>query len=123
MYYSLSISLHSCRVIQKLISNVKVEQRIEIYNELEPYLLNCIENANGNHVVQLCLQTVPNEYFDSILALFIKDTVHLANHCYGCRVFQLLLINCKNRIQTDEIIHTLYERITEVSMNQVYLYL
>ena len=66
--------MYACRVVQKVISLASVsyrvlialqaieyilpEQQIAIVKELEPHVLKCVKDANGNHV-SLALYTMP----------------------------------------------------------------
>jgi pumilio RNA-binding family len=75
----LSVQMYACRVVQKVISLVTVsyrllialqaieyilpEQQIAIVKELEPHLLKCVKDANGNHV-GLALYTMSSALSD-----------------------------------------------------------
>ena len=70
----LSVQMYACRVVQKVILLASVscqvlialqaieyilpEQQIAIVKELEPHVLKCVKDANGNHV-SLALYTMP----------------------------------------------------------------
>lgn len=71
--------MYACRVVQKVIllllasvsSRILIalqaieyilpEQQVAIVKELEPHVLKCVKDANGNHV-GLALFTVPSVY-------------------------------------------------------------
>jgi hypothetical protein len=66
--------MYACRVVQKVILLVSLslrllsmqqaieyilpEQQLAIVRELEPHVLKCVKDANGNHVC-LALYTIP----------------------------------------------------------------
>lgn len=52
----------STRVVQKLIETLKKREEISLVIEaLEPGFISLIEDLNGNHVVQRCLQCFTTE--------------------------------------------------------------
>jgi pumilio RNA-binding family len=70
----LSVQMYACRVVQKVIvllvkisprllttsqaiEYILPEQQIAIVKELEPHVLKCVKDANGNHV-SLALSTM-----------------------------------------------------------------
>lgn len=54
--------LFSTRVVQKLIQIMKNTQQISLLMiALKPGMVELIKDANGNHVVQRCLQCLNNE--------------------------------------------------------------
>jgi pumilio RNA-binding family len=72
----LSVQMYACRVVQKVMfSSIRVsigflivlqaieyilpEQQIAIVKELEPHVLKCVKDANGNHVGLALLYDVP----------------------------------------------------------------
>ncbi|KAK6143703.1 hypothetical protein DH2020_024051 [Rehmannia glutinosa] len=58
----ISLSTHGTRVVQKLIETLKTKQQISrVISALEPGFLALINDLNGNHVIQRCLQCFPGE--------------------------------------------------------------
>jgi hypothetical protein len=49
---SLSLQLYSCRVIQKALEVLPLEQKISMVAELDGALMRCVRDQNGNHVIQ-----------------------------------------------------------------------
>jgi pumilio RNA-binding family len=49
---SLSLQLYSCRVIQKALEVLPLEQKIGMVAELDGALMRCVRDQNGNHVIQ-----------------------------------------------------------------------
>lgn len=108
---NLSMQMYGCRVVQKALEYVSTHRLVELVQEFEvpATLLNCVHDANGNHVIQKCIEIVskaareaPNQesanYLNSRIQ-FILDAFHgkvkeLSSHPYGCRVVQRILEHC-----------------------------
>jgi pumilio RNA-binding family len=109
----LSMQMYGCRVVQKALEYVSTSRLITLVQEFEspPVLLRCVHDANGNHVIQKCIEIVSRvakeaptpemtEYLSSRIQ-FIIDTFkgrvkELSSHPYGCRVVQRILEHCSN---------------------------
>jgi hypothetical protein len=54
--------MYGCRVIQKALESISNENQvsflIEMARELEGNIVKCIEDQNGNHVIQKCIEIV-----------------------------------------------------------------
>ena len=50
--------MYGCRVIQKALESIPLEQQKIIISELEGNVLKCVKDQNGNHVVQKCIECV-----------------------------------------------------------------
>jgi len=69
--------------------------------ELDGNIMRCVRDQNGNHVIQKCIECVPEDAIDFIVSTFFDQVVTLSTHPYGCRVIQvkiysvlLLLLLC-----------------------------
>ena len=58
---SLSLQMHGCRVIQKALESLPFDMQKEMIVELRESLMKCVEDQNGNHVVQKCIEQLPPE--------------------------------------------------------------
>jgi hypothetical protein len=105
--------LSRCRVIQKALESLDYDDLCELLEEFKQNVLVCIQDQNGNHVMQKCIEVISikakEAEFQSGQAgvavtmakniQFIVDDV-LANveslccHPYGCRVLQRMLEHC-----------------------------
>ena len=47
--------MYGCRVIQKAVETLSVEYQMAIARELDGNVIKCIEDQNGNHVIQKCI--------------------------------------------------------------------
>lgn len=84
----LSTQMYACRVVQKALEHVLVEQQAELAKELEPDVLNVVRNQNGNHVIQKIIELVPRQHIDFIMNCLKGRVSDLSSHPYGCRVIQ-----------------------------------
>jgi len=109
----LSLQMYGCRVVQKALESLDYNDLCELLQEFDSYVLTCIQDQNGNHVMQKCIEVMSvkakeAEARTSEVGLsvtmarriqFVVDDV-LANvrtlccHPYGCRVLQRMLEHC-----------------------------
>lgn len=57
--------------------------------ELDGHVMRCVRDQNGNHVIQKCIECVPEENIQFIVTTFFDQVVNLSTHPYGCRVIQV----------------------------------
>jgi len=57
--------------------------------ELDGHIMRCVRDQNGNHVVQKCIECIPQEAIQFIISVFYDQVVALSTHPYGCRVIQV----------------------------------
>ncbi|VDP83363.1 unnamed protein product [Echinostoma caproni] len=101
--------MYGCRVIQKV--------KIRIVSELRPCVTRCVKDQNGNHVIQKCIECVPPEELDFIIAAFRGQVFHLSSHPYGCRVIQRILEYCLSE-QTRPILEELHKGVDHLVKDQ-----
>jgi len=107
----LSLNTYGCRVVQKILE--AKQKQDEILNDLKPYVLKCIEDQNGNHVIQKCFETIPPQKLQFIVSEVIKNINELAFHPYGCRVIQRILEYSKPE-ETSPILKSLMGSIIQL---------
>jgi len=56
--------------------------------ELDGNVMRCVRDQNGNHVIQKCIECVPEDAIHFIVSTFFDQVVTLSTHPYGCRVIQ-----------------------------------
>ncbi len=66
----LALQMYGCRVIQKALESVGLEQQQIIISELEGNVLKCVKDQNGNHVVQKCIECVEPSHLQFIVNAF-----------------------------------------------------
>merc|ERR1711971_463233 len=73
------------------------EGQLVLANALKDHVQECIESENGNHVIQKCIEQMPPDTVNFIIAVVEAQTEKTAVHKYGCRVVQRLLEHCPAR--------------------------
>lgn len=91
-------------VLHKAVDDITPEEQSVLVRELEPHVLRCVKDANGNHVsllsldrasiftpvrqvIQKLIECVSGERLTFVSA-FQGHVDELAMHPYGCRVLQ-----------------------------------
>ncbi|KAI8539989.1 hypothetical protein RHMOL_Rhmol09G0225700 [Rhododendron molle] len=107
---TLSLQMYGCRVIQKAIEVVDLDQKTAMVAELDGNVLRCVRDQNGNHVIQKCIECIPEEAIQFIISVFYDQVVTLSTHPYGCRVIQRVLEHCSDpktqQIVMDEVLQS-----------------
>lgn len=132
----LSMHMYGCRVIQKALEYVNPSRLQALVSEFETpsTLINCVYDANGNHVIQKTIEVVSKvardtsadrEIQESLIRhlQFVVDSFRhkvkeLSTHPYGCRVIQRVLehglgpmkasIMGELKLSSDELIQDCY---------------
>ena len=116
--YELSLHMYGCRVMQQLISVIDENYLTDITKELEGHYPKCIEDQNGNHVIQKLIERLkPGKENNGIYEVVYKNIVELSKHQYGCRVIQTLLKKC-NEKQVEKMLEKIYKDVKELSEDQ-----
>jgi pumilio RNA-binding family len=68
---------------------VEVDQQTQMVAELDCSVMKCVRDQNGNHVIQKCIECVPQDRIQFIISAFYGQVVALSTHPYGCRVIQV----------------------------------
>lgn len=103
--------------IQALEHNILLEQQISIVHELNGSVQACLEDGNGNHVIQQIIKCVPMEHLGRMMDFFIGQVEYLSSHKFGCRIVQRLLDHC---LPQDKalILERLHRRAPTLIMDQ-----
>ena len=109
--------MYGCRVIQKALESISKENQIEMAKELEGNIVKCIEDQNGNHVIQKCIECCDPKAIDFIVNDVLKQVYHLSTHPYGCRVIQRILEHCIQE-QTQPILNELHSNTEKLVQDQ-----
>ena len=70
----------------------------QITLELKDKIDQCIENQNGNHVIQKLIDRIDIKENDEIYEVVYNNLISLSKHTYGCRVIQTLLKKCNEQM-------------------------
>lgn len=54
--------------------------------------MKCVQDQNANHVIQKCIECIPVEKIQFIIAAFKGQVAKLSTHPYGCRVIQVIFV-------------------------------
>lgn len=92
--YELSLHMYGCRVIQKALEVIDLDDAKLIFNEVKHAIPKFIEDQNGNHVIQKLIERLPREENNEILKVFPTRVFQFAVHQYGCRVLQKIFDYC-----------------------------
>lgn len=68
---------------------VDLDQQTKMVTELDGHIMRCVRDQNGNHVIQKCIECVPEDAIQFIVSTFYDQVVTLSTHPYGCRVIQV----------------------------------
>ena len=97
---------HRCRVIQKAIRCLPQEDVCQLVKEFHDQVLTFIDDPNGNHVIQRCIQVMSSlaktaansgnpdlaaslsDQMNFIIDDIVANFESLSTHRYGCRVVQ-----------------------------------
>lgn len=66
-----------------------MDQQTQMVTELDCSVIKCIRDQNGNHVIQKCIECIPQDQIQFIISAFYGQVVALSTHPYGCRVIQV----------------------------------
>ena len=109
----LSLQMYGCRVVQKALESLPYDDLCELLEEFRGNTLTCIQDQNGNHVIQKLVEVMSIHAKNAELhsgeaglavrmadrIQFVVDDVlvnvrTLCCHPYGCRVLQRMLEHC-----------------------------
>lgn len=68
---------------------VDTDMRAKMAAELDGSVMKCVHDQNGNHVIQKCIECIPQDGIQFIISSFLGQVVTLSTHPYGCRVIQV----------------------------------
>ena len=115
--YELTLNLYGCRVVQELIAILDNQNISIITSELKPFYEKCIEDKNGNHVIQKLIEKLMPNDLNDIYLVSLNNIISLSKHQYGCRVIQRLFKYC-NPEQIHNMLTELFKDINELIKDQ-----
>lgn len=66
-----------------------MDQQRKMVAELDGHVMRCVRDQNGNHVIQKCIECIPEDAIHFIISTFYDQVVTLSTYQYGCRVIQV----------------------------------
>lgn len=83
-FLDIAINQHGTRALQKLVENLRDEINYKkIIILLKENIFELINDANANHVIQKCLQTLSFEQKNFIYDICTSNIVMISNHKHG----------------------------------------
>lgn len=76
-------------LLMQAIEVVDLDQQTRMVQELDGHVMRCVRDQNGNHVIQKCIECIPQDAIQFIVSSFYDQVVMLSTHPYGCRVIQV----------------------------------
>ena len=91
---ALSLQMYGCRVIQKALEVLPLEQQRLVVRELQGQVMRCVRDQNGNHVIQKSIERVkPTTEIQAIIEVrpCSSGSVSCRMSCFGhdCFAFSL----------------------------------
>ncbi|KAL0344930.1 UNVERIFIED_CONTAM: Pumilio6, chloroplastic [Sesamum radiatum] len=114
----LSLQMYGCRVVQKAVEVIDIEQKARLVRELDGHVMRCVRDQNGNHVIQKCIESIPTDNIHFIISSFRGQVATLSTHPYGCRVIQRVLEHCKDKSQTQFIVDEILDSVYSLAQDQ-----
>jgi len=104
---SISKNMHGTRAVQKMIECLSSPEQIELIKKaLSNHVVELIQDLNGNHVIQRCLNRLPPEdnqfIYDAVTSG--NNCVEVATHRHGCCVLQRCIDHASEK-QKIQLIH------------------
>ncbi|CAI6098499.1 unnamed protein product, partial [Clonostachys chloroleuca] len=107
----IALNQHGTRALQKMIEHVNLPQHVQLIIEaLRFRVVELIQDLNGNHVIQKCLNKLSSADAQFIFDAVGNNCVEVGTHRHGCCVLQ----RCIDHASGDQKLW-LIQRITEHS--------
>lgn len=95
--YTVSVNQHGTRACQKLIDSLSTPyQHRMLESYMVPHMIMMIQDLNGNHVVQKCIQKFQSADLQFIVDMLCSNMLAISTHKHGCCVLQKLMNKCSN---------------------------
>ncbi|CAI6333901.1 unnamed protein product [Periconia digitata] len=86
---SIALNQHGTRALQKMIEFISTPEQIQmIMNALRDQVVDLIQDLNGNHVIQKCLNHLKAEDAQFIFDAVGEHCITVGTHRHGCCVLQ-----------------------------------
>lgn len=94
---ALSLQMYGCRVIQKALEVLPLEQQRLVVRELQGQVMRCVRDQNGNHVIQKSIERVkPTTEIQAIIEVrpCSSGSVSCCMNCFGHDCFAPSCASC-----------------------------
>ncbi|KAJ1657213.1 hypothetical protein IWQ61_003348 [Dispira simplex] len=86
---SISLNMHGTRAVQKMIEHLSNSAQVQaVVNAFQANVVALVQDLNGNHVIQKCLNRLTSEENQFIYDAVSARCHDVATHRHGCCVFQ-----------------------------------
>uniref|UniRef100_K4C355 PUM-HD domain-containing protein n=1 Tax=Solanum lycopersicum TaxID=4081 RepID=K4C355_SOLLC len=68
---------------------IDLDQQTKMVVELDGHVMCCVRDQNGYHVIQKCIECIPQDAIQFIVFTCYDQVVTLSTHPYGCRVIHV----------------------------------
>ena len=100
----IALNQHGTRALQKLIEYLSTDEQIKVVRyALKDNVVELIQDLNGNHVVQKCLNRLTSEESQFIFDAVGKSCVAVGTHRHGCCVLQRCVDHASGQQKVDLI--------------------
>jgi uncharacterized membrane-anchored protein YjiN (DUF445 family) len=100
----IALNQHGTRALQKMIEYLSTKEQIQIVKEaLKDKVVELIQDLNGNHVIQKCLNRLTSEDAQFIFDAVGKNCVVVGTHRHGCCVLQRCIDHASGNQKADLI--------------------
>lgn len=86
---TISKNMHGTRAVQKMIECLSTPAQVQlVVNALKAHVVELIQDLNGNHVIQRCLNRLSTQDKQFVYDAVAEHCVEVATHRHGCCVMQ-----------------------------------
>lgn len=104
---NIAVNQHGTRALQKMIEYISLPDQVQnIVIALQDQVTPLVQDLNGNHVIQKCLNRLSAEDSQFIYRAVAKDCVDVGTHRHGCCVIQRCIDHSTGR-QRAELIESI----------------
>ncbi|KAK8806494.1 hypothetical protein WA588_003061 [Blastocystis sp. NMH] len=112
-----SYNVHGTRSVQRLIQVCNEPDMVkDIMDALRGNIASLSSHSNGNHVIQRCLQHMPDEYRVDVFEEVVKSCMEISTHRHGCCVVQRCLDSAPKKYH-DMLLNAIVEHSVELICN------
>ena len=85
----IALNQHGTRALQKMIDFIATREQIDsLIQALKDHVVQMIQDLNGNHVIQKCLNRLSQEDHQFVVEAVSDNCVAVGTHRHGCCVIQ-----------------------------------
>lgn len=107
---TIAVNQHGTRALQKMIEYISLRDQVQnIVLALRDHVTPLVQDLNGNHVIQKCLNRLSAEDSQFIYNAVGRDCIDVGTHRHGCCVIQRCIDHSNGR-QRAELIKAITER-------------